>query len=259
MLQLIISIKIKNSAMFDKAVFLEQAVEVFPQELKNIHSCLILVPHPDDESLGCGGLIAMLRDRNVEVEVLVTTDGSQSHPNSKAFPPDKVKLIRKKEVLTALEILGVDQGNVTFLEGKDTCLPSRNQKGFEDLCYKMAGSIKRLKPQLILVPYELDPHCDHRATWQLLDEALNQFGHLRVWEYPIWLYELASEEDIPKLKSGELKRLNISRYLNTKLQAIHSHVSQTTKLIDDDPNGFILTHEMIGHFTTDFEYFIERR
>lgn len=245
--------------MFDKTIFLQQAVEVYPTELKNVHNCLVLVPHPDDESLGCGGLIAMLTGKKADVSVIVTTDGSQSHPNSIAFPPEKVKQIREKEVLKALEILGVDQENVSFLEGKDTCLPSRNQEGFEDLCYKMAGTIKRLKPQLILVPYELDPHCDHRATWQLLDEVLSQFGHLRVWEYPIWLYELAREEDVPELKAGELKKLNISHYLNTKLQAIHSHVSQTTKLIDDDPNGFILTHEMIGHFTTDFEYFIERR
>lgn len=247
-----------NEIKFDKVLFLEQAVEVLPKELANIQCCLVLAPHPDDESLGCGGLIAMLASKNVEVTVIVTTDGSQSRPNSKNFPPEKVKLFREKDVIKALEILGVEKNKGTFFEQKDASLPTINQPGFDFLVHRLSGIIKQVKPQLILVPYELDPHYDHRVTWQILHEALNLFGHVKVWEYPIWLYELAEEQDIPQLKHGALKKINIEAFLNFKERAIQSHISQTRGMIDDDPTGFILKSKVLTHFTTDYEYYFER-
>lgn len=248
-----------NNNLFDKSLAFRQAIEVFSEELADIQSCLVLAPHADDESLGCGGLISLLRNNEVEVSVVVTTDGSQSHANSKRFPPGKVKLIREKEVLTALRILGVEENSVTFFEGRDAALPAKSQPGFELLLQKLTTILKLSQPQLILVPYELDPHCDHRATWQLLNEALKGYGKVKVWEYPIWLYELAKKEDIPTLKPGELKKINIQPFLDQKIKAIESHVSQTTKMIDDDPTGFILTSAVIAHFTDKFEYYIEKQ
>ena len=242
---------------FNKEIFLKQAVEISAKELMNIGSCLVLAPHPDDESLGCGGLIATFRKNKADVRVVVTTDGSQSHPNSKVFPPEIVVQIRKKEVLEALEILGVSEEKVSFFNGKDASLPSQSEEGFASLANELSDVIKSFQPQLILVPYQLDPHCDHRATWQILQQALKENNPIRVWEYPIWLYELASESDVPILKSGELKKVNVGEFLKQKKHAIARHVSQTTKMIDDDPTGFILTEEVIGHFTTKFEYFIE--
>lgn len=244
---------------FDKSTFFGQAIEVYPRDLADIQTCLVLAPHADDESLGCGGLIALLRRQDTDVSVVVMTDGSQSHPNSRKFSPESVKIIREKEALDALILLGVAENNVTFLRGKDSSLPAKNQAAFKTMMLRLSTIIKQSKPQLILVPYELDPHCDHRVTWQLLDEALKSHGEVKVWEYPIWLYELAKEEDIPHLKLNELKKVNIEEVLSIKVRAIKSHVSQTTKMIDDDPTGFILTDEVIAHFTEKFEYYIEKR
>jgi len=243
---------------FNKNKFFSQATEVSFADLATLQSCLVLAPHPDDESLGCGGLIALLRGKGVNVTVILTTDGSQSHPNSKSFPPEKVALIRKEEVLKALAVLGVSQTNVIFFEGKDASLPHKNQSGFQILVDKLSVVIKEKEPQLILVPYELDPHCDHRATWQILQVATQNHSALKIWQYPIWLYELATEQDIPTLKYGELKKINIAPFLQVKKNAIASHVSQTTRLIDDDPTGFMLTEEVIAHFTGNFEYYIEK-
>ncbi len=244
---------------FDKSIFFDQAVEVLPEELDSTHSCLVLAPHPDDESLGCGGLISLLRHRGVDVSVVVTTDGTQSHPNSKAFPAEKLKSLRKEEVLSALAVLGVAGDRVFFFEGKDTALPAKGQEDFEFFLQKLIDVIEQRHRDLILVPYELDPHCDHRATWDLLNEALKNYHDVKVWEYPIWLYELASRADIPRLKAGELKKVDIEPFLLQKKKAIACHASQTTRMIDDDPSGFILTAQVMAHFTTPFEYFLERR
>ena len=48
---------------------------------------LVVAPHPDDESLGCGGAIVLLRKFGNEVTVLTVSDGALSHPNSKKFQP----------------------------------------------------------------------------------------------------------------------------------------------------------------------------
>jgi LmbE family N-acetylglucosaminyl deacetylase len=46
---------------------------------------VVLSPHPDDETLGTGGLIADARATGQEVDVIVVTDGSGSHPRSKEY------------------------------------------------------------------------------------------------------------------------------------------------------------------------------
>lgn len=244
--------------LLDKETFFQAAEEVTQQDLANVKSCLILAPHPDDESLGCGGLIALLTSQNVNVSVVVTTDGSRSHKHSVKFPAEKLANLRKGEIKNALNILGVKNEHIHFLNGKDSAFPARGEEGFEALLEKLNEVLSTLKPDMVLVPYELDPHRDHRATWQLLNEALKNTSNIRVWEYPIWLYELAKADDIPDLKAGELKKLNINPFLDKKIAAINSHLSQTTRLIDDDPTGFMLLPEVIKHFTTDFEYFFER-
>ncbi|WP_262895303.1 PIG-L family deacetylase [Hymenobacter lapidiphilus] len=47
---------------------------------------VVIAPHPDDESLGCGGLLALLARANVPVWCVLMSDGTMSHPNSAKFP-----------------------------------------------------------------------------------------------------------------------------------------------------------------------------
>ena len=76
---------------------------------------LIVAPHPDDESLACGGIIALLRNAGRDVRVVIVSDGSASHLNSPSHPPEKLASLRKDETLKALAILGVGKAEVTFM------------------------------------------------------------------------------------------------------------------------------------------------
>ena len=86
-------------------------------------SILIVAPHPDDETLGCGGAIALLRQLNISVKVSIVSDGTKSHPNSLTYPPPALKKLRERESLAALAILGVAPEAVTFLGMPDGAVP----------------------------------------------------------------------------------------------------------------------------------------
>ncbi|MFD2287056.1 methyltransferase domain-containing protein [Pedobacter petrophilus] len=247
--------------IFDKAAFRASATTIDEGFMDSIKRCLVLAPHPDDESLGCGGLISTLVEKDCAIQVILTTDGSQSHPRSVAYPPKQIADLRKTELVVALEHLGLGADNLFCYESKDSAMPALGEDGFNELSQKLANDLSSFLPQLILVPYELDPHRDHRATFQLLFAALKKVPDYKpkIWEYPIWLYEKAVENDWPQLESGELKCLDITRHLGQKRAAIDAHQTQTTPLIHDDPNGFILTEKMISNFLVDKEYFIERK
>ena len=235
----------------------KNATELTPDYFNSVTSCLVLAPHPDDESLGCGGLIALLREKGKDVYVIFITDGSLSHPRSKQYPEEKLIALRKEEALQALAVLGVKESDVYFLNKKDGALPTKGDNHFEQNANQLHLLIAILHPDLILVPYEKDPHPDHRATWQmLLHPGTTIHASFRVLDYLIWLHERGEEADMPP--ASAVRYVNISPYLHLKKEAIEKHVSQTTTLIDDDPEGFILSPEVLLHFITNKEYYIER-
>nr|WKN35447.1 PIG-L family deacetylase [Tunicatimonas sp. TK19036] len=219
---------------------------------------LIIAPHPDDESLGCGGAIAALRKRNIPVYVLFISDGTMSHPNSKKYPAKIRRALREKEALDALSELGVDEAHATFLRLPDTKVPDHKSSSFVEGVAKVYRLVQQIEPQTVLVPWRRDPHCDHRASWELTKEAVARWDQpLRWLEYPIWVWELAEADDIPRPEDGALWRLSIQDVLHRKQKAIAAHVSQTTRLIDDDPEGFILTPEVLAHFNLPYEIYLE--
>src|SRR5580693_6225633 len=52
---------------------------------------VVVAPHPDDESLACGGLIADACRQGGRGKVVIVSDGGGSHPNSRAYPPDRLR------------------------------------------------------------------------------------------------------------------------------------------------------------------------
>ena len=110
----------------------------------------------------------------------------------------------------------------------------------------------------VLVPWRRDPHPDHRATWEIFKTANNFFNErFRLLEYPIWLWEMGASTDLPREDEVTMCYLNIADVLKQKNQAINSHASQITNLIDDDPQGFRLSAEVLAHFNHSTEVYLE--
>ncbi len=219
---------------------------------------LVVAPHPDDESLGCGGAVALLRKFGNEVTVLTVSDGALSHPNSKKFPPERLRDLRESETIAALEILGVSADKITFLRFPDGSVPGEHSDDFAAVVTIVKDYLTEISPQTILLPWRRDPHPDHLATWQIVKAAMfERSGDYRALEYPIWLWERAENADLPREKNVKIHRLKIKEAIVQKQSAIRAHASQITGLIDDDPNGFQLSAEVLAHFDGEFEIYFE--
>ncbi|MGG6297254.1 PIG-L deacetylase family protein [Leptolyngbya sp. AN02str] len=239
-------------------------------------SALVVAPHPDDETLGCGGAIALLRALGYPVHVLVMSDGTLSHPRSLKYPAPRLQALREAETLHALSTLGVDAAEVTFLRLPDGSVPTSASPGIHEAVMRCRTYLETRLPETIFLPWRFDPHPDHRATWQLLRTALLDLisespcskgsrgshppypnGSLRVIEYPIWDWDPEQQGDFSHLEHIVSWRLDIQTVLEKKLMAIAAYQSQTTNLIDDDPEGFQLTPEMLANFARPWEVYLE--
>lgn len=214
---------------------------------------LIVAPHADDESLGCGGVISLLRKFGQKVYILLLSDGTLSHPNSREYPADKLRDLREKELLAAAEILGVPAENIIFCRYPDRNVPSVNHEGFENAVRSISKLMAVIQPQSIFVPWRRDPHPDHQAAFQLIDAS--ETANAKIYEYPIWLRELGQNGDEPTTDESMPFRLNISSVLAQKNEAVSQHRSQISGIISDDPEGFQLSQDMLDQFNVPYETF----
>ncbi|MEM7567925.1 MAG: PIG-L family deacetylase [Pseudomonadota bacterium] len=219
-------------------------------------SLLVVAPHPDDETLGCGGLIALMATENRAIAVLFTTDGGASH-RSEAWPRERLADLRAREANAALAALGAGHAARRRLGLRDADMaPLGSPEGDAALAATRAF-LKETSPDLVVLPWRRDPHRDHRDSHALVSRAL---ADLRATptrlEYAIWLDELGRPEDHPR--DGEMRRraLPIASILAAKHDAVAAHISQITDLIDD-PNGFRLTPETIARLTGPEEIYWE--
>lgn len=218
---------------------------------------LVVAPHPDDETLGCGGAIALLRSQGRCVRLLVISDGTQSHPNSRKYPARSLQQLRAAETQAAMAILGVAATEITRLHLPDGAVPTAGVD-FHTAIARCCSYLAAFPPQLVLLPWRSDPHPDHRATWQILTAALTASQLTpRTIEYPIWDWDPAQRQS-SDLEQIEPWRLDISAVVERKQQAIAAYRSQISDLIDDDPTGFRLSPELLSNFAQPWEIYLEQ-
>jgi LmbE family N-acetylglucosaminyl deacetylase len=212
---------------------------------------LIVAPHPDDESIGCGGLIALLGQRGVEVRVVVVTDGTGSHPHSISHPPERLAALRRNEALEALSVLGVEARSVAFWQLCDRFVPTEGDPSFETAVARAQVQLRTLCPRTLVIPGDADIHGDHRAVSHIWKRAVATTRHPpRILEYLVW-------PDGAHGCPGRRVSLDIDDVLALKSRAIGAHRSQHGKLIDDDPTAFCLPDELLDRANEPCEIFFE--
>ena len=209
---------------------------------------LVVAPHPDDESLGCGGLIALAAQAGRTAVAAVLTDGDASHPGSHRFPRHKLAALRKAEVREATNRLG-SSVRLACLHARDGHLRMQEAQAAAWL----TGLCRTHGVATVFAPWAADPHPDHKAASRVAFTAAQACG-ARLLAYPIWGLTLPAEA--PVGAEWPCLRLDVTDVLDRKANAIAAHRSQTTALIDDDPQGFRLTPEDLARHLQPFEPYL---
>ncbi len=217
---------------------------------------LVLAPHPDDESLGCGGLIAQACDAGLDLRVAILTDGTKSHPNSRSYPAARLRAVREAEAAEAVAALGLPPSRLLFLGYPDAAAP-RWGRTLRDAGDRLAALVRAHAIGTVIASWRHDPHCDHLAAHRIATRACRLTG-ARHLSYAVWGWTLPPARILPRTPIRGW-RLDVAADLPAKRRAIACHRSQVTALIADDPAGFIVPQTLLELCCRPFETYLKNR
>lgn len=209
----------------------------------------IFAPHPDDEVLGCGGLLQQLAANGNPILLVHVTNGTQSHPDSQIYPPKALDIIRPQESIAALEALGIShQVKVISMHLTDGDVFGQKEQFKSQL-------IAIIQPDDILVtPFIHDGHPDHEATGQVVAAFAKQH-RLACYQVLIWAWHWAKPAD-SRIPWHYAYRVDLTpEQLQRKIQAIHCFTSQIT--VDESTgNPPILSAQTIARISQPWEVYL---
>lgn len=222
-----------------------------PASLDGIGSVVVVAPHPDDETLGAGGLIATARDAGVPVHVLLVTRGEGSHPDSPTTSPDQLRALRDEEFRTALRALA-PAASATVLDVPDGGLREHADVLRDALTAALAGVHR---PTLVVAPWRGDGHRDHRIAGEVAEEVVSRTDGVEVLAYPIWAWHW-DDPDASAMPWGHARALPLPpEVLERKRAALGAYASQTEPLSPAPGDEAIVDARHAAHHLGSTEWF----
>lgn len=209
----------------------------------------IFAPHPDDEVLGCGGLLQHLAANGNNIVIIHVTNGTQSHPDSQLYSPQTLNIIRPQESLAALRALGI-AGQVTTV-----ALGLSDGDVFAQQAVLQQRLTTIIQPDDILVtPFRYDGHPDHEATGHVVTDFAKR-QDLACYQALIWVWHWAKPAD-RRIPWHCATRLDLSaKQLHQKTQAIACFKSQIT-MDKSTGNPPILSAHTIARVSQPWEVYL---
>ena len=211
----------------------------------------VIAPHPDDESLGAGGLLHRLSTAGCTPTVVIVTDGSAGYPAATPAQRRDLARTRRKETWAAIRQLCRNGAQPVFFD-----IPDGEVVAHED---EVAERIAAVLPSegLVLAPWPDDPHPDHEAVGRAARLATAR-AQVELWQYPIWMRHSMQPDD-PRVDASELTVVCLSAAeRQAKRRAVEAHVSQ---LHSPFPGfGPVLPDHVLELFADGLEpFFVPRR
>lgn len=141
---------------------------------------LIIAPHPDDEVIGCGGLITRLVAENTIPHIIVMTGGESSLAKSFMINAQDIVTARRGLTRIALGMLGVPEDHLHELNFPDGGI-SEDSSEVE----KLRMLIEVIRPDYVFVPHWGEGWSDHIQTAKIVKKICGE--HVIVWEYCVWM------------------------------------------------------------------------
>lgn len=186
---------------------------------------IVFSPHPDDDVLGCGGILAKHVINGDTVKTVYMTDGRHCYFRTTFLDklisiirrdgvpsPEELIEIRKGEAIAASRELGIPKENLVFLGYEDGSLSNN----VETATKRVTEILQSANPHLIYLPHKDENNVDHKATYNILENALGSYSskvHLR--QYQVW-----SSLHEPNIT------FDLKDVIHIKRKAVYKHKSQ---------------------------------
>lgn len=149
---------------------------------------LLFAPHPDDESIATGGLLALASQAGASLRIVIVTSGENNPWAQRAFErrlglDTRARMCfagrREREALEALAALGIGRQLVSFLRLPDQGLTQLLLRDPGGLCSRLAEELRRSSPTILIGPSAEDLHPDHSALAVAIELALTSCTSFR--------------------------------------------------------------------------------
>jgi LmbE family N-acetylglucosaminyl deacetylase len=165
---------------------------------------LAVISHPDDETFGCGGTLALHAEKGDGVKVLCLT----CNPNN-----------RRKELQEACYVLGISEPLVLEVD---------EVKFSKTLIKYVADILVAEKPRIVITHTSFDYHSEHRVTHQVVKESIEWAAHMTTYENP-WLVSRLLLMEVNTLIPSPDIYLDITKVMKKKMDAVQHYISQLSK------------------------------
>ena len=214
------------------------------------NSVVVVAPHPDDETLACGGTIALKVMQGYRVSVVFMTDGRFSHLRSLGIgfdpSPEELAVIRREEAAKAASWLGLGPESLLFLDFDSESLIEQK----EAAARRLSEILEVLGPDEVYYPSALDSHRTHRATHDIVAASLNCAAiSPEQYLYTVW------PGRAPRTGAHQELVVDISHALPCKMRAIDEYRSQVTR-VSKQQRRPLLSRRFLARFRSSEERFL---
>lgn len=216
---------------------------------------LVIAPHPDDEALGAGGLIASLAQRGAALKVAFLTDGAGSHVDAPGWSACRVAALRASEARAALRTLGVKEPAVA-LGWRDATPHARDSRAFARTVRRLVALCRRARVTRVVTTWDGDPHCDHQAAAQVVRAVARSIG-VKAMFYCVWGW---TRDDVEQaLARVQPTVLRAPQHRGAVRRALACHRSQLGGRINGARDRFVLPRAMRRLVDRPFTMLLEER
>lgn len=180
-------------------------------------SVLILAPHPDDEVMGCGGLIQRLCEQGNPPHVVILTGGGQSHAACCHLPESVIKKERRSMASQILQKIGLPASHLHLLDFPDGSISAQHKE-----MQTLQNLVAEIRPDAVFIPHHGEGWPDHLVCRELV-EKMPALGATVIYEYCVWFWYY----NVWKLdwKRASLLRLTKSEH-EAKCKAVNEYTEK---------------------------------
>lgn len=220
----------------------------YSEIFSDINNVLVVLAHPDDMEVNCGGLMARLCADGKKVRVVITTNGGKGMKDKEGLTEKGFGISRVDEQKRAGEVLGVPAS-----ENFNLNLPDGELFHSLDNIEKIVFHIRQFKPDIVITHNPEDMfihffersvwvnHNDHRSTGLVVADAVYPYSRDRGF-FPKHFKDGLSPHIVNKLliadsyTKGAVKYFAVDDYTEQKKKALQQHVSAFSP---DDADGYV--------------------